>query len=170
MTLEQAGVLLDALHAAFPEVTISVETAQLYARFLEDIDIDRGAEVVATWIAFDGKRFPRISELRALAAPAMPDADQAWEEARRAAGSVGSYRSPSFSHPAIAEAVKAIGWMDICQTPIDQLGTLRAQFGRAYEAVKRRRIGAESKQLVAAIVQQLPQHALEGAARKKLAP
>lgn len=168
MKVDEAGVLLDALHGAFPEFVIGVETAQIYARFFADLDFERGGTAVATWIAFDGKRFPRISELRALCADSMPDADQAFKLALDAVGTYGMYREPVFAHPAVGEAVAAISWREFCLS--DNMPALRAHFAKAYEAVKRRRVAAESKSLIAGIVKELPQRALDGAARKQLKP
>ncbi len=151
MTNAEAGVLLDALHAAFPRTTISADTAQLYARFLVDLDLQSAAQAVAMWIA-TAKFFPTVGELRGLATSdgGAPDPDRAFAEVMKVVGSTGVYRTPRFSHPAIAEAVDAITWREVCLS--DHAPSLRAHFAKAYEAARLRSNSAAHRGLVNGIV------------------
>lgn len=139
MTPDECGELLAALAAAFPPVSMAEETLQIYERFLLDIPFEEATLAVATWISTQA-RFPRISELRASVRREQgdhaPDPDQAWTEVRLQVAKVGVYREPSFSHPAIAQAVLAIGWREICAST--EPGVERAHFFRAYDSTVRR--------------------------------
>lgn len=169
MRPEEAGVVLDMLVAAFPMRVMSEETVQLYAIFLADVDLDTGIEAVARWIARETK-FPAIAELRAwcevVRGKGPPDADQAYAEVLRAVSRWGSRATPQWSHPAVSEAVDAIGWRDICMS--DNPPALRAHFERAYVAAKKRTTDPGHRRLVDGIKGNAL--ALVGAARKELKP
>ena len=165
VTATEIGMLLDALAAAFPRTTMSAETVQIYAAFLADLDFDRAATAVATHIA-EGKWFPTIGELRALAFADQlgPDIDQAWGEIMREVSRVGAYRSPSFSHPAVTAAVESLTWREICLD--DNNVALRAHFGKVYAAARARIIADERTEFIKAIVAELPRRAIAGAQRR----
>lgn len=167
MTIDETAMLLDALAAAFPRSEMSGETAQVYVRFLADLDFDRGATAVATHIA-EGKWFPTISELRARAFADRngPDPDQAWGEVLLAVARYGAYRSPTFSHPAITAAVGSLTWREICAS--DNAPALRAHFAKTYELCRGRIIADERTEFIKAIVAELPRRAIAGAERKRL--
>jgi len=141
VTPSEVTTCLAALVAAYPPVTMSAETEAIYTTFLRDVDAKTGYEAVATWIATsDPARFPRISELRKacerIAGNGPPDVDRVLAEVQRAVHKVGAYRVPHWSHPAIADAVEAIGWSSICASEEPEI--LRAQFRRAYEGASQR--------------------------------
>ena len=158
MKPDEAGVVLDALVAAFPRYVMSAETVQLYARFLVDVKLDDAIAAVAKWIARE-QRFPLISELREACANAAgdgaPDADQAFAEVLRAVAKWGAWGEPQFTHSAIRDAVNAIGWRSLCLTETGDHGTLRAHFRSAYDAAKKRRADPGHATLVAGIVREL---------------
>lgn len=169
MTSEEAGVILDALVAAFPRTTMSAETVQIYARFLVDVSVEQAVDAAARWIA-RGRSFPLISELREAierehgAGP--PDADQAFAEVMRKVGSVGRYREPVWSHPAISAAVDAITWREVCDS--DNAPALRAHFTRAYEAAKKRTADPAHNLLVTSIGAEVRERIAAGTARPVL--
>jgi hypothetical protein len=84
---------------------------------------------------------PNPGELRAFvldAADASPDAELAWAEVQKQVKAIGNWGRPEFSDPAILRAVNAVGgWEVVCATEISDLGTLRAQFRRQYEAARK---------------------------------
>lgn len=158
MTPAEAGVLLDALVAAFPRSNMSAETAQIYARFMIDIPADVGANAVARWIA-RGRTFPLIADLREACeqhdGSGPPDADRAFAEVMRAVGRWGIYGEPKWSHPAIGQAVDSITWREVCMS--EHAPSLRAHFTKAYEAARKRTADPKHAQLVAGIVAEVKQ-------------
>lgn len=164
MSPEEAGVVLDALVAAFPDRVMSEDTVRIYARFLVDIDLEVALGAVAQWIA-RCRKFPMIADLRELCDPSPPpDGDRAFAEVMRAVGRFGVYASPVFSHVAIAEAVESITWREVCMS--EHPPSLRAHFAKAYDAAKKRTADPAHAQLVAGIRAEVLQ--LVGAARKEL--
>lgn len=139
MNRDQAIDLMAALVGAFPGTTIPEETVSIYSRFLVDIEPIDGVNAVADWILSE-KRFPRIAELREsvekLRGEAPPDLDLAWREVLKTVSAVGIYRTPTWTHPAIAAAVEAIGWRDLCSST--EPGITRAHFERAYKTSTKR--------------------------------
>lgn len=117
----------------------------MWVSLLADLPL---AAIVAAWRQWlaDNKYPPAPSDLRALARAlttpvdeATPDADQAWAEVIGQITRVGHTGTPSWSHPAIAEAVRGFGgWRLLCAMEIDQTATHRAQFRDVFNAVKGR--------------------------------
>jgi len=90
-------------------------------------------------------------------------AEDAWSEVHDRIEHVGSYRSASWSHPAIEAAVKALGWSEICTN--GNIEATRAHFFRIFEAIQRRafqdaslKIAAEKKPELASLAGRLVQN------------
>lgn len=66
----------------------------------------------------------------------VPTPEEGWEEVREQMSRVGYYNSPSWTHPLIARAVKAVGWRDLCVS--EQPDISRAHFLRVYKAFQER--------------------------------
>jgi len=148
VTSAEAKKLLALLKAAFPSQDMPREMVEVYCRFLADCDYGAGCNAVASHIAKE-KFFPKISELRsAIAEEAVgaPGWEAAWGEVMRAVSSLGRWRSPEFSHPAVAAAVDCISWEAICNSDAQGLNTLRAQFRDAYQSVRSRAVAAANTQ------------------------
>lgn len=84
------------------------------------------------------KFFPTVAEIRDEVASLicqLPEVGEAWAEVNRAILAVGHMRKPEFSHPLIDEAVRQLGWVDICmsETPTSD----RAKFFEAYNQLRR---------------------------------
>lgn len=117
----------------------------MWVSLLADLPL---AAIVAAWRQWlaDNKYPPAPSDLRALARAlttpvdeATPDADQAWAEVIGQITRVGHTGTPTWSHPAITEAVRGFGgWRLLCAMEIDQTATHRAQFRDVFNAVKGR--------------------------------
>ena len=69
--------------------------------------------------------------------PAIKSPAEAWQEVLGKVSSVGRYRLPTFSSPAIADAVFNIGgWASICESQRTALPTLRAKFFDVFKIEK----------------------------------
>jgi hypothetical protein len=107
-------------------------TIGVWAEFMGDITPEEGVRAVREHIA-DSPHFPAVADVRKrVAAYRAPQVDpgSAWAEVRRAICRVGCYGNPTWSAPAVAHAVDALGWVTICHTDEDDVPTLRAQFER----------------------------------------
>lgn len=139
-TRTEVKALLAIIAAAYGEkLKLTPKTLDVYAELLADLDIDTLKAATRQHIA-SGDWPPTIADLRRLcaqvSAPAMPDWGEAWRELLDQIGRVGSYGTPSWSSPVIAEAVRQFGpWRELCAMEIDQTPTNRAQFRQVYEAV-----------------------------------
>lgn len=115
---------------------------QIYHRIWRDIDGALLEAATMQWLSTKRPFHPSPGELRDLALSLLtrhePSADEAWIEVSEAMRKVGSYRVPAWSSERIARTVSAFGWKDLCATDSDQLGIIRAQFMRIYEAQRAR--------------------------------
>lgn len=142
-TVEQVTALLGVIAAAHPErFEITDERIDIYADLLADLDITTLKAATRQHLA-TSPHPPTVADLRRLctdvSAPALPDWGEAWAELLDQIGCVGSYGTPSWSHPVIAEAVRQFGpWRELCAMEIDQTPVNRAQFRQIYEAVASR--------------------------------
>jgi hypothetical protein len=99
---------------------------QAWSALVGDLPLDA---VVASILAYaaEGHEFPppvgvirkRVIEAAERSSGSMaPTVDQAWEEIRMCIRSHGMYRVPGqdfgFSHPAIADVVRSMGWQELC--------------------------------------------------------
>lgn len=135
MTKSEIASVLAVLKAAYPRQEITTGTADVYARFLADLPYEAALNAVKRHIA-TSQFFPAIAEIRKAAAESSAQVvggEEAWGEVMRAVRSVGRYRIPQWSHPAVKAAVDALGWETICNSDEDNLGTLRAHFYRTFE-------------------------------------
>ena len=140
------------------------ETATIRAgeRLLLDLP---GAHVLAAveMLAAEGERYaPNPGQIRRKAievasrvrADDLPDADAALDEVYATIAKVGYYRSPVWSHPAIASTIDALGgWQAVCLDENPE--AFRAHFLRLYATasarVAREQVAPESvRQLVTA--------------------
>lgn len=162
-TIGKALGYLSAMYASQLQ-KIDAETLRMrnmgYADELRDIDDDLLFAACKQVVA-ESEFYPTVATLRnkahALIRTARGgemDAYQAWGIVIRAASGLGrdaseSERGQYFDREAgqasrtIAEAVRAIGWRDICNCDEDQLNTLRAQFRGAFENIANRQARTE---------------------------
>lgn len=137
---------------------LSENQLDFYVEMLRDID-PAILETAVRKLIHTSKFLPTIAEIRSAAAAleglacgtAELDADEAWGQVQRAIHSVGYYARPEFDSEALIETVDALGWQEICMTPVEDTPILRAQFRRAYEQNLARR--AEKKNFRQAIIQ-----------------
>lgn len=117
---------------------------QVYHEILDDVDDDLLMAATKQWLSTARPFHPSPGELRDMALTLTergePSADEAWSEVLDALQHIGSYGIPTWSNERIARTMKSFGrWSDFCLTETDQLGTVRAQFLRIYEAQTKRR-------------------------------
>ena len=145
MTRDEAIGLAALMHAywprwALPEVDAEVDfTLGAWCRLCEDLP---GPAMIAAVddLCAQGETYPpSIGEIRqravallaAVSGDRVVDVDEAWAEVQRAVNSRGFRAGPGgWSHPAIADAVDAIGWWRLCYD--ENQGTLFAQFRDVY--------------------------------------
>ena len=142
-TRTEVKALLAVIAAAYGErFKLTPGTVDVYADLLADLDIDSLRAATRQHIANDDWP-PTVADLRRLcaqvSAPTLPDWGDAWREMLDQIARVGSYGTPFWSSPIIAEAVRQFGpWRELCAMEIAQTSTNRAQFRDVYNAVRAR--------------------------------
>ncbi len=146
MTETETKRILAVLRSVWPDTKIDQHTITAYHWALGERsyqDIEGAAKV---WMR-TGKFFPKPSELLEILSENKAAGDvvveAAWGEVIGQASAVGFRGQPTFSHPLIADAVRAIGWRDICMTDYADYGTLRAQFRDSLRGLKNRAVSRE---------------------------
>ncbi|MDR7815145.1 replicative helicase loader/inhibitor [Lacrimispora sp.] len=146
MEAKEFAVFADRLKTAFPKDNLLATRDQMdwWFDLLGDIPFQTAILALKKY-ALSNKFPPSVSEIRTIAADLtgerLPDADEAWGQVNNAIRRYGYMRErealDSMSEP-VRKAVERIGFQNICQSPYEQLNTLRAQFRGAYEAEYRR--------------------------------
>ncbi len=136
MTRQDSVELFALLAAAYPREPMTEAQLALYEAYLANYAFSVVRAAVVRHIA-QSPWFPRVSDLlSAMAAEGTVDVDRAWAEVQRTIRSVGAYRQPHWSHPAIAAAVEAMGWEVLCHSTSPEVD--RAHFFRFFEVAQRR--------------------------------
>lgn len=115
---------------------VDADLVEGWSEFMGDVSPEEGTHALREHIT-ESSKFPTVADIRKRVASVRVsalDVGEAWGEVNRALQRVGFYGSPTWSHPAIASAVEALGWKTICHTDNDDVPTLRAQFERYYKA------------------------------------
>lgn len=119
----------------------SVSTANVFQEVLADVPFEAVRVAARQYVAEGHEYPPSAGQLRklalALVTPSAPAWADAWEEIKRQISLVGSYGAPVFSHPLVAQAVKAYGWKDVCAMEIGDSAAF-AQLRNIYEGYARR--------------------------------
>ena len=138
MTRPECLQIFALLAAAYPKEPMTEAQVTLYTQMLAPYD---GTAVRAAILLHiqQSPWFPRVSDVvERLTARAELDPDEAWREVVTAIRRVGMYGVPHWSHPALADAVAAMGWTTLCQSTNPEAD--RAHFVRFYQsAVTRQR-------------------------------
>ena len=136
MTRQDSVELFALLAAAYPRESLSEAQIALYEAYLADYAFAAVRAAVLRHIA-QSPWFPRVSDLLSLiTAEATVDVDRAWTEVQHQIRAVGVYGTPQWSHPAIASAVKALGWGTLCRSTNPEAD--RAHFLRFFDVAQRR--------------------------------
>lgn len=121
----------------FPEAKV-----MLWVRMLSDLD---GTAVAAAMDSlFATSKFPpTIAEIREMAAGfshgQIRDGGEAWGDVGRAIRKIGRYRDPEFDDEITARCVRALGWVNLCDS--ENSVADRARFIELYDqlAAKKRK-------------------------------
>jgi hypothetical protein len=140
MTKSQATRLVAGLMAPYrTAATITGETFDAYVEDILDLDYEPAALAIKQ-LRQTATFLPSIAEVRQAAAEItaghLPDGDQAWAEVVHQIRTVGHTGRPAWSHPAIAETVRAMGWLELCAST-NQVAD-RAHFLRLYANARTR--------------------------------
>lgn len=137
--------IVTMLSAAYPNWKTTAFTVEVYYQDLRDLPADLLAAACAKARTNTERNLafaPSTGEIRAAATEILrtiagvPSSYQAWQEVLRVIVEVGSYRTPEFSHPLIADAVRTLGWRNLCLSE-DQTSD-RFRFIQAYEQLASR--------------------------------
>jgi hypothetical protein len=115
-TTEQFEAWHDCIREVDPDVAVKAAK--------EMMRTEDGFPTVAKYLSYVEKFY----------AGAAPSLESASTEVLATILAVGSYGTPTWSHPAIGAAVNSIGWRDICASEGDYW---KAWFARAYENTRK---------------------------------
>jgi hypothetical protein len=132
MTVDETTTLLATISDAFPErLKVSPGMLSVWSDMLADLALPEAYGALKAYLADGPPHPPSISDIRTRCAAsrvALPDAALAWAEVDHAMRHLGRDKEPKWSHPAIARAVDAIGWRELCNTMSSDINTVRAQW------------------------------------------
>ena len=133
------------------------ERMALYIQLLSQ-ELSEDVLMLVVEKAIKSSRFlPTIAELLEMAASlkssvtgqGIPSWAEAWKEIQKAMYRTHQGETPTFSHPAIAEAVESYGWGSIHGALAQDMPTIGAQLRRIYdETAKREREQVENTKLI----------------------
>ncbi len=134
MTKEQVYEIVQTFSIAFPNASLPPETIVLYCDMLADLPYD-AAKTAVMKIIKTAKFFPTIAEIREATLRQMPGVNpptppEAWANVADQLQQCGTWHTPAFAHPLIAQAVRTMGWYDLCRS--ENPMTDRAHFLRIY--------------------------------------
>lgn len=148
--------LLFQAYAGAPGAT--EERADIYRQLLSDLDAETAVLAVQGLIR-TSKWLPTIAEIRAAATARdlgpQRSAAEAWGDVTHAIRYVGAYGAPIFQDPAVAAAVRALGWESLCIGDSSAMSD-RARFCEIYDSVTQRTRDAHQRGEQAGTDRQLP--------------
>lgn len=136
MNPTETAKILALCAVAFPQYPVTKETVSIYHDLLGDLEYVHVEKAVRDlmmtsdkWLSVAAIR-RKVAENGKVLAPSKANA---WAEVRALAASEGRQGRPEFSHPVITQAVRTIGWWDICMSTNQE--TMRSQFWRVYDDI-----------------------------------
>lgn len=136
MDKRETAQVLAMLASAYPHIKITKETAEMYHDVLHDLEMGQ-CVFASRSIVRCSQFFPSASEIRRTVLMELnllsPLPIEAWGEVVGVASSQGLTKYHEWSHATIDEAVKAIGWREICVA--ENQGVLRAHFLKLYDSL-----------------------------------
>ena len=140
-TLDEVTAAVGQLAIIYSKQNIDPALPEAWAPLFEDVpaeDLFRAAAEHAR----ESRFWPAPSELRsrAIRPDNMPSAEEAWLEVKEAIRKFGYYQEPVFSHDAVADAVAAMGWQDLCSMEVGDQAAERAHWFRVYGAFREKRV------------------------------
>lgn len=134
----EIGKLMIAMALAWPKYELPKQAFEVYYQILKDLPTEV-LEKASHHIMATNTFFPSISEWRSAAVDiqinkaGIPSEYEAWEEVVTQLRLIGSYGTPSFTHPLIQRAVETMGWRQLCGS--EHLDYDRAHFYKAYSCL-----------------------------------
>lgn len=121
LTPHQQAIALIA--AAYPVPAWAVPTLRIYAQAVEDLDASALHAAVMTWLRTRNER-PTIADLRKAVASGQAESvespylepDEAWAHVVAEITRTGRNRLFPARFPLVAEVVRAMGWVEICDS------------------------------------------------------
>jgi hypothetical protein len=145
MEANQVPGLMALVASYWPQWTLDDDRAESAAiawhRMLDEVEYAAAVAAVDS-LAADGREFaPVVGVIRRraieLSNPPIPDLDEAWGDVLARVGARGFREGPGdFDHPAVADAVRSLGWWRLCYD--DNPSALMAQFRDAYRPIAAR--------------------------------
>lgn len=142
---------------AFPQSKMNAQSLVIYAKALSSLSLAE-IDVAMTKLLRTMKFFPSVAEIfeqaetmtRFVNADEDKLPDEAWSEVVEQMHDAFVYKKPVFSTPEIEKAALSMGWIPLCEMPVDGTNTARAQFLKMYESVlKRKREGRVNRDVLA---------------------
>lgn len=138
MNAKETASIVALIAAAHPQWPATPETVALYGKMLSDLTYTAVVDAVTDLIATDD-RWPSIAAIRrryfSRSGQLAPSRDSAWLEVSRNIAECGTARRPEWSHSSIEEAVRVIGWRNLCA---GDLSIERAHFWKVYDEISKR--------------------------------
>lgn len=138
--------LVAVLVAAYPTTKATAETVGIYERMLADLGYPSANAAVEQLLA-TSKWMPTVAEIRdrvvSLQTGEIRAGGEAWGSVLKAIARSGRNRTPGvdfhFADPVVLEAVRALGWVNLCDS--ENATADRARFVELYDAlaIKHRR-------------------------------
>lgn len=128
------------LASTFPERfgEFSKTNLQIWFTLLADID-DLAWERTVLFIARNYEKPPVPAVIRQIALGSKElEPEEAWGMVTDAVRSSGRYSLPQFANEGLNQAIRAIGWTNICDCRTEELSGIRAHFFRTYKATQKR--------------------------------
>lgn len=146
MTKKEFAVFADRVKTAYPKDNLLATKDMLdwWYELLGDMPYEAAICTLKQY-ALSNRYAPTVADIRETAtrllSGRLPEADEAWGELNRAIRRYGYMRETealeSLSEP-VRRTVERIGFQNLCQSPQNEMNTLKAQFRGAYEAEYRR--------------------------------
>lgn len=144
MKRSDAVKLIALLQGAFsPDRPFPETTVDAYTLGLIDLDFDQ-AQAAVVELVRSARFLPKVAEIREAIVEAdlnLPEPELAWEEVLDAIRRVGPYRTPVWSSPEVAQAVRAVGWRTMLEST--NIQSERRCFIDAYRAARTRAVRGE---------------------------
>lgn len=140
---EDIAKMVAFLVAAYPNWKMTEFTTEVYFQDLKDIPADELLIGAQHCRSESGRKFApstgeirgAVAELRGLSSN-VPSSFQAWQEVLKQFSDTGYYGTPQWSHPLVEQAVRAMGWRELCMSE-NQIAD-RARFIQCYEQLQER--------------------------------
>jgi len=145
MNPKEATTLVATLVDGFPNAKVGQGTVAVYAKALQDLDLDGAQAAVARMLA-GGDWFPTIHQIRDSYFDAkfrFPSQDAALMELKRNIAGAGQYVGlTKWSHPILYAVAESVGWWRLANG--DNPSADYAQFLKAYESMRKASIAEAS--------------------------